>query len=304
MNGEEPGGAAPWMLRPPASRQVVAAAAVLLAAGALGLLIWALAASRQLAWLTSISNVLAVDLAAWTASAGMLAWVIRSRKPTADGPPIQADRSQGLAAGPVSETRGGQFGNNNLQVNLFTGGTAPELESGFRKVRAADGGSPPQAAGGRAAGPGATREPDLRDHARARKDAERLSGDAPRRRPSRTRVGDKVAEELEALGPDQAALTIEYAGHPGRAEKLTVALTRMAPEAASATLCRVHARQVTDWLRYMHPYDPERTVRVMKLIGPRRLAAMMGDRSSAEVDKMLARVPGDLAAAIRAELAG
>jgi serine/threonine protein kinase len=152
--------------------------------------------------------------------------------------------------------------------------------------------------------PGAVREPDLRAHARARKDAKRLSGDAPRRRLSRTWAGDKIAEELEALGPDQAALTIEYAGHPAGAEKLTVALTRMAPEAASATLCRVHGRQVTHWLRYMHPHDSDRTVWVMELIGPRRLAAMMGDRSSAaDVDEMLALVPGDLAAAVRAELA-
>jgi hypothetical protein len=147
MKGEEEGRAVPRMLRLPASGRVgVVAAAVLLAAGALGLLIWALASSRQLAWLTSISTVLAVDLAAWTVSAGMLAWVIRSRKPTADGLPAQADRSQGPAAGPVSETRGGQFGSNNLQVNLFTGETVPGHESGFREVRAADGEISPRAA--------------------------------------------------------------------------------------------------------------------------------------------------------------
>jgi len=144
MKGEEGGGAVPRMLRLPASGQVaVAAAAVLLAAGALGLLIWALASSRQLAWLTSISNVLAVDLAAWTVSAGMLAWVIRSRKPATAGLPAQASTPQGPAAGPVSETRGGQFGSNNLQVNLFTGETAHGHESGFRRIAAADGESPP-----------------------------------------------------------------------------------------------------------------------------------------------------------------
>ena len=121
----------------------VATAAVLLAVSAMGLLIWALASPGQLAWLTSISNVLAVDLAAWTASAGMLAWVIRYRKPAADGIPAQASRSPGLPASPWSEIRGGQFGKNNTQGNYFIGDTARGRESGLRQVPAADGeGSP------------------------------------------------------------------------------------------------------------------------------------------------------------------
>jgi hypothetical protein len=141
MNGEKPGRAVPRTMRLPASKQVVAAVAVLLAAGALGLLIWSLAASRQLAWLTSISNVLAVDLAAWTASAGMLAWVIRSGNPAVDGIAARASRSPGLPAGPVSGTRGGQFGKKNAQVNYFIGDATRGHESWFWQG-SADGAGP------------------------------------------------------------------------------------------------------------------------------------------------------------------
>jgi hypothetical protein len=125
MKSEEESGEAPRVLSLPDSRQVVVAtAAVLLAVGALGFLIWALVSSCQLAWLTSISNILAVDLAAWTVSAGMLAWAIRSRKAATSNRPAQASRSRSTAAGSVTETRGGQFGSSNIQVNLLTGETA------------------------------------------------------------------------------------------------------------------------------------------------------------------------------------
>lgn len=133
MKSEEEGGEAPRMLRLLDSRQVVVAtAAVLLAVGALGFLIWALASSRQLAWLTSISNVLAVDLAAWTISAGMLAWAIRSRRASTNSLPVQASTPKSPAAGSVTETRGSQFGRNNTQVNLFLAETARRGASGIR----------------------------------------------------------------------------------------------------------------------------------------------------------------------------
>ena len=54
MKSEEEGGTAPRTLCLPGSGQVVATAAVLLAVGALGFLVWALASPGQLAWLTSI----------------------------------------------------------------------------------------------------------------------------------------------------------------------------------------------------------------------------------------------------------
>lgn len=91
MHGEdEVGEAARRPRRRGPVQVVVATIAVLVAVSALGLLIWALASPGRLAWLTSISNVLAVDLAAWTASAAMLAWVIRTRKVVTDGSPAHA----------------------------------------------------------------------------------------------------------------------------------------------------------------------------------------------------------------------
>jgi hypothetical protein len=61
-------------------RAVVAAAAVVLALAALGLLILSLVTSAsRLAWLSAIATVLAVVLAAWATAAQMLAWVGRHR---------------------------------------------------------------------------------------------------------------------------------------------------------------------------------------------------------------------------------
>jgi tetratricopeptide (TPR) repeat protein len=87
----------------------------------MGLLIWALASPGQLAWLTSISNVLAVDLAAWTASAGMLAWVIRTRKAGADALPAHGSSPPDPGSEPTAGARGFQLGSHNLQVNFFEG---------------------------------------------------------------------------------------------------------------------------------------------------------------------------------------
>jgi tetratricopeptide (TPR) repeat protein len=57
-------------------------AAMLLAAGTLGFLIWALTTSSasRLAWLTSIAAILAVVLPGWGMSVAMLTWVMRSRR--------------------------------------------------------------------------------------------------------------------------------------------------------------------------------------------------------------------------------
>ena len=62
-------------------RAVVAVAAVLLALGALGFLIWALVtrSAGRLAWLVAMATILAVVLPAWAMSAQMLAWVRRNR---------------------------------------------------------------------------------------------------------------------------------------------------------------------------------------------------------------------------------
>lgn len=121
MKSEEESGEVPRILRPPDHSQVVATAAVLIAAGAMGLLIWALASPGQLAWLTPISNVLAVDLAAWTASAGMLAWVIRTRKAGAAALPAHGSSPSGPGSEPAAGARGFQLGSHNLQVNFFEG---------------------------------------------------------------------------------------------------------------------------------------------------------------------------------------
>lgn len=121
MQDEEKGGRSAYPRRRGPGQAVVAATAVLVAASALGLLIWALASPGQLAWLTSISNVLAVDFAAWTASAAMLAWTIRSRKAAADDHPAQASMPGDLPSCTAIKAQGGQFGSNNLQVNVFTG---------------------------------------------------------------------------------------------------------------------------------------------------------------------------------------
>jgi tetratricopeptide (TPR) repeat protein len=121
MKSEEEAGGVPRILRLPDHRQVVATAAILIAVGAMGLLIWALASPGQLAWLTSISNVLAVDLAAWTASAGMLAWVIRTRKAGADALPAHASSPSDPGSEPTAGARGFQLGSHNLQVNFFEG---------------------------------------------------------------------------------------------------------------------------------------------------------------------------------------
>ena len=66
-------------------RAIVAAAAVVLALAALGLLIWTLVtgSASRLAWLVAMATVLAAVLAAWVMSAQMLAWVRRHR-PEAD----------------------------------------------------------------------------------------------------------------------------------------------------------------------------------------------------------------------------
>ena len=157
---------------------------------------------------------------------------------------IELAGRSGKHAVSISGSPGVMVGDNNVQVSYFVQdptdqrGIGPSaVVAGLSRAAAASvqPTAPPE-------GPAATREPVLLDHARARKDAARFSGNAPRRRELRTRVGDNVAQEMEALGPDQAALTIEYARHPGYAEKLTVGLARMAPEAAGAALCRVHTR--------------------------------------------------------------
>jgi hypothetical protein len=61
---------------------VVVAAALVLAVGALGLLLWSVTtpSAGRLAWLTSVSGVLAVVLAAWGMAAAMLAWAVRSAR--------------------------------------------------------------------------------------------------------------------------------------------------------------------------------------------------------------------------------
>jgi tetratricopeptide (TPR) repeat protein len=123
VQGEEEGGQAASAQRAPDFRRaVVAAVAVLLAVSALGLLIWALASPGQLAWLTSISNVLAADLAAWTASVVMMAWVIRSRRVAADASPAHVSSPPDLGSEPVAGARGVQVGSSNVQVNQFFGG--------------------------------------------------------------------------------------------------------------------------------------------------------------------------------------
>jgi hypothetical protein len=78
----------PRLLRWPGSlrRAVVGMAAVVLAGGALGFLLWSLAtrSSAQLAWLTSMATIWAVVLPAWGMSVAMLIWVKRSVRPAAD----------------------------------------------------------------------------------------------------------------------------------------------------------------------------------------------------------------------------
>ena len=67
---------------------IVAVAAVVLASGALGFLVWSVTTQSpaQLAWLTSMATVLAVVLPAWAMSAAMLAWVLRSSRSAAHAP--------------------------------------------------------------------------------------------------------------------------------------------------------------------------------------------------------------------------
>src|SRR5579863_2769361 len=69
-------------------RVIVAVAAVVLAAGALGFLIWSVTtrSPARLAWLTSMATVLAVVLSAWGMSVAMLTWVLRSRRSAAPAP--------------------------------------------------------------------------------------------------------------------------------------------------------------------------------------------------------------------------
>jgi hypothetical protein len=78
-----------WLRGPGVSRRViVAVAAVALAAGALGFLIWAVTSRSpaRLAWLTSMATVLAVVLPAWGMSVAMLTWALRSGQSAASAP--------------------------------------------------------------------------------------------------------------------------------------------------------------------------------------------------------------------------
>lgn len=80
-------GLLPRLLRRPLAlqRAVAAVAAMVLAVGALGFLIWSVTTGSQarLGWLTSIASVLAVALSAWAMSAAMLTWALRAGKRTA-----------------------------------------------------------------------------------------------------------------------------------------------------------------------------------------------------------------------------
>ena len=84
----------PRLLHGPGSwqRVTVAAAALVLAVAALGLLLWSLTTtSAWPAWLTSMAAILAVVLPALGMSAGMLAWVVRADRAEAGRFPERVD---------------------------------------------------------------------------------------------------------------------------------------------------------------------------------------------------------------------
>jgi flagellar motility protein MotE (MotC chaperone) len=99
--------------------------------------------------------------------------------------------------------------------------------------------------------PAARRQPQGRpDHAKARKDARRLSGADP----------DDAATELETMDPVQAMLALEYA-EPAIADALDV----MNPAVLADLLSRMGTRLATSILEMM---EDQRALRVMELMNP------------------------------------
>jgi tetratricopeptide (TPR) repeat protein len=104
-------------------RVTVITAAAILTLSSVGFLFWAVTtrSAGRLAWLTSVATVLAVVLASWAMSAGMLAWVVHSGRKTSHSEPDSVLSPGGgqVVVGEIPREPAGFQPRTNLQTELM-----------------------------------------------------------------------------------------------------------------------------------------------------------------------------------------